>query len=185
MRKKLIIALSLLVAASFATLPGLSQVPVSGSTGTFTSTVTGTVFQGNYSLFNFVPSSVAGTSAGYTGWGKNSSGDMDFIAANNGSSPSFYWYFLLGSTMTAEMYLDTNANFHIPNGGITTQSVTATVSTTLPHYTVALLPSPVTIGLGGTVIISDCTAYTPGALCTGGGSDVMVGVSNGTNWTVH
>jgi hypothetical protein len=191
--KKLLISLTLL-AASFTTVPAaLAQVPISGSTGTFTGQVSAGSFLGtsiltNYGSVNSNPSSgvVGGTSAAYTGWGKNATGDMDFIAANNGSSPSFYWYFLLGaSTLTPEMWLDNSANLHVPNGGITTQSVTATVSYVIPHYTVATLPSPVTLGLGGTVIVSDCTAYTPGALCTGGGSDVMIGVSNGTNWTVH
>jgi hypothetical protein len=151
-----------------------AQVPINGS-----------IFSGNYSLMNYFPASIAGTSAGYTGWGKNGSGDMDFAAANSGASPSFYWYFLLGSSLTAEMYLDSNANFHVPNGGITTQSLTATVSANLPHCTVAALPSPVTLGVGGSVIVTDCTSYTPGPLCTGGGSDVMVAVSNGTVWTVH
>src|ERR1700733_3477802 len=53
---------------------------------------------------------------GFTGWGKNGTGDMDFIAANSGASPSFYWYYLLGSSQPAEMFLDQNANRHVPNG---------------------------------------------------------------------
>lgn len=168
MRRKLNL-LALLLAASFTAVPAaLAQVPLVSSTVSV----------------NGIPSP-AGTTAGYVGFGKNGTGDQDFFAANNGSSPSFYWYFLLGSTLTPEMFLDMNANFHVPNGGITTQSVTATVSTTLPHYTVATLPSPVTIGAGGTVVISDCTTTTVGPLCTGGGTNYMLAISNGTVWTTH
>ena len=166
MKRKISLVLLALIAALAPA--ALAQVPLVGS-----------------SLAVSAVPSTAGTSAAYMGWGKNGTGDADFFAANNGSSPSFEWYFLLGSTVTQEMYLDQNANLHVPNGGITTQSVTATVSTTLPHYTVATLPSPVTIGAGGTVVVTDCTAYTVGPLCTGGGSDVMYALSNGTVWTVH
>jgi hypothetical protein len=52
-------------------------------------------------------------------------------------------------------------------------------------YTVGTLPSASGLGAGAQVIISDCTTYTPGALCTGGGTDYMIGISNGVAWTVH
>jgi hypothetical protein len=126
---------------------------------------------------------------GFTGWGRNGSGDFDFFSANSGASPSFYWYYLLGSTPTIEMYLDTNANLRVPNGGISTLSIQATQSTLLPHYVVSALPSPVTLGTAGAVVVTDCTSYTPGPLSSscgsGGGSDVMLAISNGTVWTVH
>jgi hypothetical protein len=87
------------------------------------------------------------------------------------------------------MFLDVNGNLHVPNGGVTANSLSATATVSLPHYTIALMPSPVTLGLGGTVVVSDCTSYTPGPLSsscgTGGGSDVMLAISNGTIWTVH
>lgn len=53
------------------------------------------------------------------------------------------------------------------------------------HATVATLPSASVAGNGATMIVTDCTAFTVGALCTGGGSDYMIAVSNGTVWTVH
>jgi hypothetical protein len=81
-------------------------------------TISGTTIFGSFSRMISVPApaTVAGTSAGYTGWGKNGTGDMDFIAANNGSSPSFSWYYLLGSTLTQEMFLDQSAILHVPDG---------------------------------------------------------------------
>lgn len=52
-------------------------------------------------------------------------------------------------------------------------------------YTVATLPAAATLHSGTQVTVSDCTTFTPGALCTGGGSDYMIAVTNGTVWTVH
>lgn len=52
-------------------------------------------------------------------------------------------------------------------------------------FTVATLPSASAEGQGAMVIITDCTAFTPGPLCTGGGADIMIGLSNGSVWTVH
>jgi hypothetical protein len=46
------------------------------------------------------------------------------------------------------------------------------------------LPSASTAGAGATAIVSDANSYTPGT-CTGGGSDYMIAVSNGSVWTVH
>jgi hypothetical protein len=97
--KKLLISLTLL--ASGCAAVAHAQVPHIGS----------------YSSMNGLPGTVSGTSAGYTGWGKNGTGDMDFIAANNGSSPSFCWYFLLGSsTITQEMCLNQSGLLVVPNG---------------------------------------------------------------------
>jgi hypothetical protein len=111
---------------------------------------------------------------------------MDFTAANNGASPSFYWYFLLGSTMTPEMFLDVSANLHVPNGGVSALNITGTVEVTTQHYTVATLPSASTAGTGAMVVITDCTTSSVSQTqCTGGGTNVMLGVSNGSTWTVH
>lgn len=103
------ISLALLLGVAVA---AQAQVPIVGST------VHGTVSVS--SAFAYVTAqpggAVTGTTAGYVGYGQNSSGDMDFIAANNGSSPSFYWYYLLGSSQTAQMWLDTSAVLHVPGG---------------------------------------------------------------------
>jgi hypothetical protein len=50
-------------------------------------------------------------------------------------------------------------------------------------YTVATLPAA-TVGAGITVTVTDATSFTPGT-CTGGGSDYMIAVSNGTTWSCH
>jgi hypothetical protein len=54
----------------------------------------------------------------------------------------------------------------------------------LSHFTVATLPSASTWGAGAIVIVTDATTFTVGT-CTGGGSDTMIAVSNGTSWTCH
>jgi hypothetical protein len=116
--KKLLISLTLL--ASGCAAVAHAQVPHIGS----------------YSSMNGLPSSFAlsGTSAGYTGWGKNGTGDMDFIAANNGSSPSFCWYFLLGSsTVTQEMCLNQSGFLVVPNGIIANLQGNVTGNTNGTH----------------------------------------------------
>jgi hypothetical protein len=70
-------------------------------------------------------------------------------------------------------------NFQVDNAGHSRQ-----VSVGLSVFTVATLPSASTIGSGAMVVVSDATTFTPGT-CTGGGSDVMIAVSNGTSWTCH
>src|ERR1700684_4137525 len=82
-----------------------AQVPGIFSTIQWTSAVGQTILT-NTAEVNSNPSSLTGTSGGFTGYAKNATGDMDFFATNNGASPSFFWYFLLGSTVTAEMFLD-------------------------------------------------------------------------------
>ena len=77
MKRKISLVLLALIAALAPA--ALAQVPLVGS-----------------SLAVSAVPSTAGTSAAYMGWGKNGTGDADFFAANNGSSPSFEWYFLLG-----------------------------------------------------------------------------------------
>jgi hypothetical protein len=51
-------------------------------------------------------------------------------------------------------------------------------------YTVSTLPSAATAGAGAMVQVSDATSFTPGT-CTGGGSDYMLAVSNGSTWSCH
>ena len=50
--------------------------------------------------------------------------------------------------------------------------------------TVSTLPSASTSKRRATVVVTDATTFTVGT-CTGGGSDTMVAVSNGTSWTCH
>jgi hypothetical protein len=174
--KKLLTSLLLTLVATAA----CAQVPLSGSTVTATTSVTTP-----YVLSTGLPASISGTSGSYTGWNKNGTGDFDFFAANNGSSPSFYWYFLLGLSQTAEMFLDTGGNLHVPNGNVTANSLSAAASVSLPHYTVATIPSAAALGAGVAVVVSDCTTTAFGALCTGGGTNYMLAISNGSAWTMH
>lgn len=50
--------------------------------------------------------------------------------------------------------------------------------------TVAGLPSAATAGAGTMIPVSDASTFTVGT-CTGGGSDYMIAVSNGTSWSCH
>lgn len=51
-------------------------------------------------------------------------------------------------------------------------------------YTVSGLPSAASVGAGTFAIVTDASTATIGT-CTGGGSTVMLAVSNGTTWTCH
>jgi hypothetical protein len=51
-------------------------------------------------------------------------------------------------------------------------------------YAVASLPSASTIGAGGVLMVSDSSSTTVGT-CTGGGSNYMTAISNGTTWVCH
>jgi hypothetical protein len=51
-------------------------------------------------------------------------------------------------------------------------------------YTVSTLPSASSVAAGTQVVITDATTFTVGT-CTGGGSDTMIAVSNGTSWSCH
>ena len=53
----------------------------------------------------------------------------------------------------------------------------------LPQFTVSTLPSAATYS-GVAFLVTDATTFTPGT-CTGGGSDTMIAVSNGTTWSCH
>jgi hypothetical protein len=53
---------------------------------------------------------------------------------------------------------------------------------TVPSVTVSALPSPSTPGQ--VIRVSDASTFTVGT-CTGGGSDTMLAVSNGSSWTCH
>lgn len=68
----------------------------------------------------------------------------------------------------------------VPSSG----SVVVAVPIKTPNFTVSTLPSASTSGVGAQVTISDATTFTPGT-CTGGGSDYMIAISNGTTWSCH
>lgn len=51
-------------------------------------------------------------------------------------------------------------------------------------YTVSTLPSASSVPSGTQFLVSDSLTFTPGS-CTGGGSDTMIAVSNGTAWSCH
>jgi hypothetical protein len=51
-------------------------------------------------------------------------------------------------------------------------------------YTVSALPTASTLAAGTQLVVSDAASFTPGP-CTGGGSDYMIAVTNGTAWSCH
>ena len=67
-------------------------------------------------------------------------------------------------------------------GQLTAESVLSTVSTTA--YTVATLPSAVTLGAGTRAFVSDANATTFASIVAGGGSDQVPVYSDGTNWRI-
>jgi hypothetical protein len=56
-------------------------------------------------------------------------------------------------------------------------------SAVLPSFTVSTLPAASSF-TNATVIVTDATTFSVGT-CTGGGSDRMLAISDGTNWTCH
>jgi hypothetical protein len=51
-------------------------------------------------------------------------------------------------------------------------------------YTVSTLPSASSLTAGTQVTVSDASSFTPGT-CTGGGSDYMIAITNGSTWSCH
>ncbi len=51
-------------------------------------------------------------------------------------------------------------------------------------YTVSTLPAASSLAAGTQLTVSDDTSYTPGS-CTGGGSDYMIAITNGSSWSCH
>lgn len=70
-------------------------------------------------------------------------------------------------------------------GGFSLDSLGNTTATSVKTttYTVATLPSAVTLGAGSQVVVSDGAGTPP--TCTGGGSNYQIAVSNGATWTCH
>jgi hypothetical protein len=186
--KKLLLSLSLLASGCAA----YAQVPLQGSTVNASVSMTTPFSLANYTEVQSNPSvGVALSSLGFTAWGKNGTGDMDFIATNGGAAPTFYWWYAtgIGPTFTIPMFLDSSENLHVPLGSINSLTYHATQFIINASYTVATLPAAATVGAGGMVQVTDCTSFTPGPLAsscgTGGGSDNMLAISNGSTYTVH
>ena len=55
---------------------------------------------------------------------------------------------------------------------------------TMTTTVVGSLPSAATAGAGAMYIVTDAMTFSVGT-CTGGGSDTMVAISNGTSWSCH
>lgn len=87
-----------------------------------------------------------------------------------------------GNTFTAT----SSATLLSGNAPVSQFSYTGTFSGGLnTHvYTVSALPAASSVAAGLQFIVSDATSFTPGT-CTGGGSDYMIAVSNGTTWSCH
>jgi len=67
---------------------------------------------------------------------------------------------------------------------LTSSAATFTHAVKPPTFTISGLPSASTAGAGAMVVVTDATTFTPGT-CTGGGSDYMIAVSNGSTWSCH
>jgi hypothetical protein len=91
-------------------------IPAAGTFTTLDATsVSANTVVSNSASVNGQPAAFAGLN-GFTAYGRNGTGDMDFIAANNGASPSFCWYFLLGTTADEEMCLNQAAQLSVAGG---------------------------------------------------------------------
>ena len=64
------------------------------------------------------------------------------------------------------------------------QSVETINTISFTVYTVATLPSAVTLGAGTTTFVSDANATTFASIVAGGGSNKVPVYSDGTNWRI-
>jgi len=67
---------------------------------------------------------------------------------------------------------------------LNTQLTTSEYLPAMTNYTVATLPSAVTVGAGARSFVTDATAPTFGATVAGGGAVNVPVYSDGTNWKV-
>jgi len=70
------------------------------------------------------------------------------------------------------------------SGTLNAAIVSASTLLRTASYTVSGLPSASSAGAGAIVRVSDAASYTAGA-CTGGGTDTVLAISDGTGWTCH
>jgi hypothetical protein len=114
----------------------------------------------------------ANQSSGYFGWyGSEWNGSATFtdywtsqLVLGTGSNPTSTLTFLHSGTTGG-------ASFSVP-----------AIGTIL--YNVGSLPSAASLPLGTQVTVKDATTFTPGT-CTGGGSDYMIAITNGSTWSCH
>lgn len=140
-----------------------------------------TLLQGSFVNSPNAPSIIAvgtSTSSGIRGQGS------DDLEGWKDSTPTFAfangWQVPGGS-------VGNNYIFSLFNGTSWNQAfaVNPTTLTITPKvYTVSTLPSASTAGAGAMALVSDASTFTVGT-CTGGGSDFMLAVSNGTTWSCH
>lgn len=88
-------------------------------------------------------------------------------------------------TTTAQMIINTESTSPIVFGYNSVEKLRVGPSgPVVPSYTVSTLPSASTAGAGAVVRVSDATTFTVGT-CTGGGSDTMLAISDGSAWSCH
>jgi hypothetical protein len=170
---------------------------------------TATSSSGNYNcppLLNAYEAYWNGSANAFEGWaiqcvvssGINPSADYFQITHGPGTAPAGQThYFELTNGIELELDGSTSGSAVLsvaPTGGtLNLGSTNATVNTSgnltvasvkAATYTVSTLPSASTLGAGALVVVTDATSFTPGT-CTGGGSDTMIAVSNGTSWSCH
>lgn len=161
------------------TTPAAVHGTTIGATGAITAaSVTATTLTTNSLDVNGLPTPSGAN--GFVGYGKNGTGDMDFFAANSGASPSFYWYYLLGSTVSVEMWLNQSAQLDVPNGifsnsfqGPLTGNVVGNVT---GNVTGNASTATTTTGNSAT---ASAFNHTPGG-CTPGGNVATSIAANGT-----
>lgn len=106
-------------------------------------------------------------------------GSFQMQAAGNGiATPCWRFFGIIGGTN-----FNNCLSFSGATGfGLGTIGFSGPIS--LPTFTVSTLPSASTAGAGAMVRVSDASTFTVGT-CTGGGSDFMIAISNGTTWSCH
>jgi hypothetical protein len=84
----------------------------------------------------------------------------------------------------------TARDVHLIRGGVVKGKINATTNEDmqprkLPSYTVSGLPSAATVGAGSMAFVTDATATTAYSVVSGGGSNKVLVISDGTDWIIH
>jgi hypothetical protein len=74
--------------------------------------------------------------------------------------------------------------YHSVSPGLSGTATVQVPSLGTTVYTVSTLPSASSAPAGTQVTVSDAATFTPGT-CTGGGSDYMIAITNGSSWSCH
>ena len=99
------------------------------------------------------------------------------LAASNGAAAATNW-------RGGQLPTKTGVDSIYGQPGTFTQTQQFLNGLTPKVYTVSTLPSASSVLAGTQLEVSDATTFTPGT-CTGGGSDYMIAVSNGSSWSCH